>query len=62
MEGSMMYWDMIYAAIWEMTMAAQLAQQECLELIGKWRFSDAENVGKSRDAYYDCALQALKML
>lgn len=58
----MKLFDAVWSMYLEFVFAAQLAQQECLELIGKRRFSDAENVGKSRDGYYECAIQAIALL
>lgn len=58
----MTYWWTVFEAYREMVMEAQRSQQECLELIGKWRFEDAEKAGQARDGYYDCALTALNLL
>ena len=58
----MEYWDMIFEAYREMVMAGQVAHQECLSLIGEWRFDEAEKIEQSRKRYYDCAKTALKML
>ena len=58
----MEYWEMVFEAYKELVMAAQLAQQECIALIGERRFQESKKIGQSRDGYYECAQTAIGML
>jgi hypothetical protein len=58
----MKLFDAVWTMYLEFVFAAQLAQQECIGLIEKYRFSEAGKAAVSRDGYYDCAMMALKML